>query len=87
MSIRKKDMVLETDMRVGQSRVGFMSQVSPDGKYVLSTFAGQDQSIPSAYYVTNFKDYNFLQVFYPTRGILAWYDRATGRREPLPGRR
>ena len=86
MAIRNVDMVSwNTDMRVGQSRVGFMSQVSPDGKYVLSTFAGQDQSIPSAYYVINFKDYNFLQVFYPTRGILAWYDRATGRRQPLPG--
>ena len=24
-------------------------------------------------------------MFYPTRGILAWYSRATGRREPLPG--
>jgi tetratricopeptide (TPR) repeat protein len=86
MSIRNVDMVSwNTDMRVGQSRVGFMSQVSPDGRYVLSTFAGQDQSIPSSYYVTNFKDYHFLQVFYPTRGILAWYNRATGRRQPLPG--
>ena len=37
------------------------------------------------YYVVNFRDYRFLQVFYPTRGILAWYSRATGRREPLPG--
>ncbi len=86
MSIRNEDMVSwNTDMRVGQSRVGFMSQVSPDGRYVLSTFAGRDQSIPSSYYVTNFKDYHFLQVFYPTRGILAWYNRATSRRQPLPG--
>jgi tetratricopeptide (TPR) repeat protein len=86
MSIRNEDMVSwNTDMRVGESRVGFMSQVSPDGRYVLSTFAGRDQNIPSAYYVTNFKDYHFLQVFYPTRGVLAWYSRATGRRQPLPG--
>jgi tetratricopeptide (TPR) repeat protein len=86
MSIRNEDMVSwNTDMRVGQSRVGFMSQVSPDGQYILSTFAGQDQSIPSSYYVTNFKDYHFLQVFYPTRGILAWYSRATGRRQALLG--
>jgi tetratricopeptide (TPR) repeat protein len=70
---------------VGQSRVGFMSQVSPDGRYVLTTFAGRDQSIGSSYFVTNFKDYRFLQVFYPTRGILAWYSREIGRREPLPG--
>jgi tetratricopeptide (TPR) repeat protein len=37
------------------------------------------------YYVANFKDYRFLQVFYPTRGVLAWYSRATGRLQPLPG--
>jgi len=86
MSIRNEDTISwNTDLSVGASRVGFMSQVSPDGKYVLSTFAGPDQSIPSSYFVNNFKDYGFLQVFYPTRGILAWYDRATGRRQPLPG--
>ncbi|MGA2538750.1 MAG: hypothetical protein ABSF53_22270 [Terracidiphilus sp.] len=86
MSIRNQDTIAwNTDLRVGQSRVGFMSQVSPDGKYVLSTFAGPEQSIPSSYFVNNFKDYRFLQVFYPTRGILAWYSRATGRRQPLPG--
>ena len=31
------------------------------------------------YYVANFKDYRFLQVFYPTRGILAWYSTASRR--------
>jgi len=86
MSIRNEDVVSwNADLRVGMARVGFMSQISPDGQYVLSTFAGQDQSIPSTYFVRNFKDYRFLQVFYPTRGILACYNRATGRREPLPG--
>jgi tetratricopeptide (TPR) repeat protein len=86
MSIRNQDMVSwNSDMSVGKSRVGFMSQVSPDGQYVLSTFAGVDQSIPSSFFVQNFKDYRFLQVFFPTRGILAWYSRATGRRQPLPG--
>jgi tetratricopeptide (TPR) repeat protein len=86
MAIRNDDTVSwNTDLRVGQSRVGFMSQVSPDGKYVLTTFAGRDQSIGSSYFVTNFKDYRFLQVFYPTRGILTWYNRETARREPLPG--
>jgi tetratricopeptide (TPR) repeat protein len=86
MSIRNQDMVSwNSDMSVGKSRVGFMSQVSPDGHYVLSTFAGQGQNIPSSFFVQNFKDYRFLQVFYPTRGILAVYNRATGLREPLPG--
>ena len=62
-----------------------MSQVSPDGRYVLSTFAGPSLKLLDSYYVTNFLDYRFLQVFYPTRGILAWYDRTTGLRTPLPG--
>ncbi len=86
MAIRSEDTVSwNRDMQVGKSRVGFMSQISPDGKYVLTTFAGRDQSIGSSYFVTNFKDYRFLQVFYPTRGILTWYSRETGRRQPLPG--
>jgi len=84
--IRNQDVLSwNSNLSLGKSRIGFMSQVSPDGKYVLSTFAGQDLNIGSSYFVANFKDYRFLQVFYPTRGILAWYDRATGRREPLPG--
>lgn len=86
MVIQSKDMVhWNTDGRIGQTRVGFMSQVSPDGRYVVSTFAGPDLKLPDSYYVKNFLDYRFLQVFYPTRGILAWYSRATGLRNPLPG--
>jgi tetratricopeptide (TPR) repeat protein len=86
ISIQNKDMVQwNTDGQVGQTRVGFMSQVSPDGQYVVSTFAGPSLDIPATYYITNFKDYRFLQVFYPTRGILEWYDRANGKRQPLPG--
>jgi hypothetical protein len=86
MTIQGKDMVhWNTDGKVGQTRVGFMSQVSPDGRYVVSTFAGPDLKLGDTYYVTNFMDYHFLQVFYPTRGILEWYSRATGLRSPLPG--
>ena len=87
MVIQSKDMVhWNTDGKVGTVRVGFMSQVSPNGQYVLSTFAGPaiDRLIDS-YYVTNFIDYRFLQVFFPTRGILEYLNRATGLREPLPG--
>jgi tetratricopeptide (TPR) repeat protein len=73
------------DRQVGLNRVGFMSQVSPDGKYVVTTVNTADRAPQNNYYVVNFKDYRFLQVFYPTRGILAWYSRESGRREPLPG--
>jgi tetratricopeptide (TPR) repeat protein/Tol biopolymer transport system component len=73
------------DRQVGLNRVGFMSQVSPDGRYVLTTVTRADGPPQSNFYVVNFKDYRFLQVFYPTIGILAWYSRETGRRHPLPG--
>jgi tetratricopeptide (TPR) repeat protein len=81
----------------GKLRVGFMSQVSPDGRYVVTSIAdpgrGQTdyqrrqapQDLRQNYYVANFKDYRFLQVFYPTRGILAWYGKTTGMLQPLPG--
>jgi tetratricopeptide (TPR) repeat protein len=88
MTINTTDMVTwnaSQDRQVSLNRVGFMSQVSPDGKYVVTTVNTTDRATENNYYVVNFKDYRFLQVFYPTRGILAWYSRDTGRREPLPG--
>jgi len=71
----------------GALRIGFMSQVSPHGDFVITTIDPGDPASKAAsnYYVANFKDYRFLQVFYPARGILAWYSRATGILEPLPG--
>ena len=88
ISIQNKDVVQwNTDGQAGKVRVGFMSQVSPDGQYVVSTFAGTStEDVSNTYYVTNFKDYRFLQVFYPTRGILEWYSRATGQ-APAAARR
>jgi hypothetical protein len=87
MTIDAKDLLhWNTGGTVGAVRVGFMSQVSPEGRYVLSTFAGPAvKSMQDSYYVTNFMDYRFLQVFYPTRGILEYYDRKDGLRHPLPG--
>jgi tetratricopeptide (TPR) repeat protein len=100
MAIRSENVVEWSTFRGklgGKIRVGFMSQVSPDGKYVVTTIndAAEDQSdyqrrkqprdLAGNYYVANFKDYRFLQVFYPTRGILAWYDRTAGRLQPIPG--
>jgi len=86
ISIRNQDVIQwNKDGQPGLTRVGFMSQVSPQGRYVVSTFAPPSLDVPRTYYITNFKDYRFLQVFYPTRGILEWYDRETGQRKPLPG--
>ena len=81
----------------GKMRVGFMSQVSPDGRHVVTMIndPGRGQTdyqrrqspddLRQNYYVANFTDYRFLQVFYPTRGVLAWYSKATGMLKPLPG--
>src|ERR1017187_9798363 len=88
MSIRNQDMISwnpSQDRQVGLNRVGFMSQVSPDGQYVLTTVSTAGSAPLNNFYVVNFTDYRFLQVFYPTRGVLAWYSRATGRRQALPG--
>jgi tetratricopeptide (TPR) repeat protein len=101
MSIKNENVIQWSTARGklrGNIRVGFMSQVSPDGRYVVTTIdasgpdneqrsstAANSQGPPSNYYVANFKDYRFLQVFYPTRGILAWYGRTTGVLTPLPG--
>jgi len=72
------------DQPAGRMRVGFMSQVSPDGQYVVTT-VGAEKELNRNYYVANFKDYRFLQVFYATRGVLAWYSCETRKRQPLPG--
>ncbi len=100
MTIRQENVVEWSTFRGklgGALRVGFMSQVSPDGRRVVTTIndLGEAQSdyqrrrnpqdLVRNYYVANFKDYRFLQVFYPTRGILAWYDPAAGHLQALPG--
>lgn len=77
----------------GKVRAAFMSQVSPDGRYVVTTILDpltarpqRDRDpIDDKFYGVNFRDYRFLQVFYPTRGTLAWYSRETGKLQPLPG--
>ena len=100
MAIRNEDLVAWSTFRgkLGSKlRVGFMSQISPDARYVITTVndPGIDQTdyqrrknpidLVRNYYVANFKDYRFLQVFYPTRGVLAWYSRTSGHLQYLPG--
>jgi Flp pilus assembly protein TadD len=100
MTIGRDELVAWSNFRgkMGSKlRVGFMSRVSPDGRYVMTTVndPGIDQTdyerrkkpvdLIRNYYVENFKDYRFLQVFFPTRGVLAWYSRGAKRLEYLPG--
>ena len=88
VSIDDHDRVVQwnTDGRAGKMRVGFMTRVSPGGRYVVSTFTGNQSGVqPGVFTCATSPTYKFLQVFYPTKGILEWYDRETGRRQPLPG--
>jgi len=70
-------------------RFGFMSQVSPDGKYVVNSIevpgAREVRMNGRIYQASYVHDYGFGQVFFPTRGVLAWYSRASGKLQPLPG--
>ena len=80
-SIRTEDVFTWNDFPdkpPGHRTIGFMAQISPDARYAVTT-------VNEDVFVDNFKDYRFLQVFYPTRGILAWYDRSTKRIRALPG--
>jgi len=62
----------------GRMTLGFLSRISPDGRRVVST-------VNERLYVRNFPDFRILQAFYPTRGILAWYDVASKTIRALPG--
>ncbi len=69
-------------------RFGFMSQVSPDGKYVITSIevpGTRGRRVDDRIYQGFYYNYGFGQVFYPTRGILAWYSAGTGKLQRLPG--
>lgn len=81
MVIRREDLMTWnsfTNKPEGHKTIGFMSQVSPDGQHVVTT-------VNESVHVVNFTDYRFVQVFYPTRGILAYYSRRTRQIRALPG--
>jgi Flp pilus assembly protein TadD len=65
-----------------------MSQVSPDGKYVITSIevpGTRGQRVIDRIYQGLYDNYGFGQVFYPTRGVLAWYSQETGKLQRLPG--
>ena len=63
----------------GQTKtIGFLSQLSPDGRYAVTTLNEQ-------VFVSNYRDHKFIQVFYPTRGFLAYYSADEDDIHLLPG--
>ena len=74
--------------KAAQKRFGFMSQVSPDGNYVVTSIdvpGAHGKRVLDRLYNGFYNNYGFGQVFYPTRGVLAWYSRESGKLQTLPG--
>ena len=57
---------------------GLLSQVSPDGRFVVSTVKDESVFVPKP-------GLDFSQLFFPVKGILCIYDRETGTFGALPG--
>jgi tetratricopeptide (TPR) repeat protein/Tol biopolymer transport system component len=62
----------------GEATFGLLSQVSPDGRYVISTVKDRAVFVATP-------GIAFSQLFFPIKGILVVYDRETGTYAPLPG--
>ncbi len=62
----------------GEATFGLLSQVSPDGRYVLSTVKDRAVFVATP-------GIEFSQLFFPIKGILVVYDTVTGTYTPLPG--
>ncbi|NOX53391.1 MAG: tetratricopeptide repeat protein [Planctomycetes bacterium] len=80
ISLSEERIITWSDFRRedGKKTFGLLSQVSPDGRYVVSTV--KDLSVFRAV-----DDLTFSQLFFPIRGVLCVYDRKTKSFASLPG--
>jgi len=80
MALATSDIITWNDYRKedGQQTFGLLSQVSPDGKFVLSTVKDESVFVPKP-------DLAFSQLFFPIKGILCIYNRQTSTFTALPG--
>jgi len=80
MTLEPGDMITWSDLdrRDPEPTFGLLSQVSPDGRYVVSTVKDRSVFVPR-------EDLAFSQLFFPIKGILGVYDRQTRQFHSLPG--
>ncbi len=80
MVLATSDIITWDDYRRedGEQTFGLLSQVSPDGRYVVSTVKDKSVFVPMP-------DLAFSQLFFPIKGILCVYDRQTKVFRALPG--
>ena len=72
------DIITWTDEEDSEQTHGLLSQISPDGRYVVSTVKDISIFIPMP-------SLAFSQLFFPVKGILCVFDRETRRFRSLPG--
>jgi tetratricopeptide (TPR) repeat protein/Tol biopolymer transport system component len=80
MTLATSDIITWNDYRKedGQQTYGLLSQISPDGRFVLSTVKDASVFVPKP-------ELAFSQLFFPVKGILCVYDRNAGTFAALPG--
>jgi Flp pilus assembly protein TadD len=80
MTLAKSEIITWSDYKREDKELtfGLLSQVSPDGRYVVSTVKDQSVFVPKG-------DLAFSQLFFPIKGILCVYDRQTGEFRALAG--
>ena len=80
MLLATSDIITWSDYRKddGRQTFGLLSQVSPDGSFVLSTVKDESVFVPKP-------DPAFSQLFFPIKGILVIYNRQMRTFQSLPG--
>jgi len=80
MVLATSDIITWNDYRQedGEQTFGLLSQVSPDGRYVVSTVKDKSVFVPMP-------PLAFSQLFFPVKGILCVYDTQTRNFKSLPG--
>ncbi len=80
MVLVTSDIITWNDYRKedGEQTFGLLSQISPDGRFVVSTVKDKSVFVPTP-------DLAFSQLFFPVKGILCVYDRQKRTFQSLPG--
>ena len=80
MILKPADVITWDDYKKedGEQTFGLLSQISPDGRFVVSTVKDKSVFVPQP-------DLAFSQLFFPLKGILCIYDREKCTFSALPG--
>ncbi|MBN2593513.1 MAG: tetratricopeptide repeat protein [Sedimentisphaerales bacterium] len=80
MTLATSDIITWNDYKKedGEQTFGLLSQVSPDGRYVISTVKDKSVFVPMP-------PLAFSQLFFPVKGILCTYNRQANTFDSLPG--